>query len=114
MSTDHSLTLLQMDCEAALSTALHSLETQLIQREILGNKESYVCASVLGSDIVIYIYEDEAQFHNGQGLVGLYESHDYATSESLQDAFVSGVCAGFGESGAANNSFKPKPLRGSA
>jgi len=114
MSTGHSLTLFQLHCEAALSGALSLLGTQLVQREVLGNNESYVRASVLGSEIVVYIYEDEAQFHNGQGLVGLYESQDYATSDLLQDAFVSGVCAGFGEPGAADSSFKPNPLRGSA
>ena len=114
MSNDHSLTPFQLRCEAALSSALSSLGTQLVQREVLGNNESYIRASIQGSDLVVYIYEDEAQFHNSLGLAGLYEAEDYVTSESLQYAFVSGACAGFGGSEAANNSFKPNPLRGSA
>ncbi len=86
----------------------------LTNGELLGTNETYIRASVGDSDLTVYIYVDEAQYHNTQGLTGLYECQDYSSPESLQQAFVSGVCAAFAEWMAANNSFKPKPLRGSA
>lgn len=114
MEKDRELSLFQVRCESALAAALVSMGVALNSRELLGVNETYVRALLGDSDLVVYIYVEEAQYHSAGGLAGLYESQDYSSPESLQQAFVSGVCAAFAEWAAADNSFKPKPFRGSA
>jgi len=114
MKADRHLTAFQKSCESAIESALALVGAAVVNRELQGERETYIRAAVDGSDLILYIYEDEAQFHTSAGLAGLYESQSYTSWEDLQEAFVSGVVAAFCERLAANNSFKPNPLRGSA
>lgn len=101
MKPKRQLTKFQESCETAVRSALASAGAVIVGRELLGEGETYIRASVGGSDLMMYIYEDEAQFHTGSGLAGLYESQDYSSSAELQAAFVSDVITALGERPAA-------------
>ena len=51
----------------------------------------YVRASVLGTGIEVYIYEDEAQFHRDGKRAGVFEHQDFGDSDQLQKAFICAV-----------------------
>lgn len=102
MAAVEKLTQFQIDCEAAVRDALAEVGCTIEGREILGANETYIRARLAQSDLVLYIYEDEAQFHDASGLVGLFEAPDYPTPEELQRAFVAQVVGAAGSRLAAN------------
>src|SRR4051812_32627972 len=91
MTIPRSLSAFQQQCESELSSALAAEGFVLADRIVAGESESYVRASVLGTDIEVYIYDDEAQFHRGEKRAAGFEHQDFENATQLQKAFVSGV-----------------------
>ena len=91
MSVSRRLTGFQEQCERELRSALAARGLALSDRIVAGESEAYVRASVRGTDIEVYIYEDEAQFHRGGRRAGVFEHQDFDDATQLQAAFVSGV-----------------------
>jgi hypothetical protein len=91
MTVSRSLSGFQQQCESKLSSALASKGLALGDRIVAGESESYVRASVLGTDLEVYIYEDEAQLHRGGRRAAVFEHQDFADATELQEAFVSAV-----------------------
>lgn len=89
------LTEFQVVCETKLSGALSSINLKLCDKE-LGEitdtyfdhaNETYIHASVDGTGIEVWIYDNGAAF-SGPGIDMRYEHEDYANKEKLMDAFV--------------------------
>jgi len=91
MEVTRLLTEFQRTCENGLCSALAAEGFALKDRTLAGETETYIYASVPGTDIEVYIYEDEAQFHKHGKLAGLYDLPDFADSAELHTAFVVGV-----------------------
>jgi len=91
METTRSLTDFQRNCEKALGSAFKGGGLSLTDRALAGQSETYIRASVRCTDIVVYIYENEAQFHRGGKRAGVYEHQDFDDADQLQKAFISGV-----------------------
>ena len=91
MDSTRSLTQFQQTCESALRAALASEGLALAERTLAGETQTYIHGSVRGTDIEVYIYEDEAQFHRSGKLAGWYERPDFNDSAELQTAFIDGV-----------------------
>ena len=85
-----------MDCEAAVRVALAETGCSIDGLALLGARETYIRATIAHGDIVLYIYEDEAQLRDTTGLIGLYEAPDYPSSNDLQRAFVAQVVSAAG------------------
>jgi hypothetical protein len=60
MNASRSLTEFQQKCEAALCSALAARGLTLTNRTLAGLSETYIYASVHSTDIMVYIYENEA------------------------------------------------------
>lgn len=60
------LTPFQISCEEALSEMLEFQGTCLVRREVVGNGETYIHASVEGRDVEVWIYDDEAEYRSGR------------------------------------------------
>jgi hypothetical protein len=73
-----SLSPFQEQCEEKLSAALSAQGHHLIERVLAGKNETFIQAKVAGTDLEVYIYSDEAQFHKASILVSHFESPDYA------------------------------------
>jgi hypothetical protein len=82
----------QTACERKLQEILLSFGRRLENREIKGEKESYIEAKIENTGIYIWIYEDEAQFR-GDGLERRYEAPDYSASGDLIADFVGELAA---------------------
>jgi len=91
MNATRSLTDFQQKCERELCSALAARGLALADRTLAGEAETYVRATVRDTDIVVYIYEDEAQFHKGERRVGVFEHQDFDDAAQLQEAFIRGV-----------------------
>jgi hypothetical protein len=91
MNVSGSLTEFQRICERDLCSTLAAKHSGLTNRTVTGQSETYIHASVLGTDIEVYIYEDEAQFHRGGKLAGLYEHQDFDNADELKKALICGV-----------------------
>ncbi len=74
-----------------LRSALAAKGSALSERTVAGESEIYVRASVLGTGIEVYIYEDEAQFHRDGKRAGVFEHQDFGDSDQLQKAFICAV-----------------------
>jgi hypothetical protein len=86
------VTSFQERCEAQLLQRLKDVGRYLVNREILGTRERYVHASVNGSDLEVWIYEDEAQV-SAPGLDDRFEAADFVTDQQLIDAFIDDVAS---------------------
>lgn len=102
MDADRRLTQFQRDCESAVMVALGAVGLTFASRELLGENETYIRANVSRTGIVLYIYEDEAEVHDQEGLFGLYEAQDYPSGSELQRAFVTAVVGAVGNRLPAN------------
>ena len=91
VKVSRSLTEFQRSCEHELSSAIAAKKLALANRALAGESETYICASVRGTDIVVYIYTDEAQFHRSGKVAGRYEHQDFRSPDGLQKGFISGV-----------------------
>jgi hypothetical protein len=91
MNATRSLTEFQQKCEGELCSALAARCLALAHRTLAGETETYIRASVSGTDIVVYIYEDEAQFHRGGKVAGRFEHQDFSSADELMKAFIYGV-----------------------
>ena len=85
------LTEFQRACEDRLGVELASEEFGLTERTLAGESQTYIRALVRDTDIAVYIYEDEAQFHRGAKLKRAYERADFDSPVELQRAFIDGV-----------------------
>lgn len=97
MNADRRLTQFQRDCDAAVTAATEAIGLSIESRELLGEIEAYVRATVPRTGIVLYIYEDEAQIHGQAGLRGLYEAQNYPSGGKLQLAFDNAVIGAVGD-----------------
>ena len=91
MSATRVLTEFQQDCETELCSAQAARNQALTERILAGETETFIRASVSGTDIVVYIYEDEAQFHRGGKVAGRFEHQDFSNPDELRKAFIYGV-----------------------
>jgi hypothetical protein len=91
MSATRVLTEFQQECEAELCSALAARNQALTERILAGETETYICASVSGTDIIVYIYEDAAQSHRGGEVAGRFEHQDFSDGDELKKAFIYGV-----------------------
>ena len=91
MEATRSLTEFQRACEDELCAALASEGLALTGRTLAGETETYIRASVSRTDIVVYIYEDEAQFHRDGKVAGRFEHQDFRDADELKKAFIYGV-----------------------
>lgn len=88
-----SLTEFQTICEHNLEELLATHGRKLERREVIqGETQTYVTAQIGGTELHVWIYEDEAQFE-GEGLDCRYEAPDYDSPGDLIEAFVTGVSA---------------------
>jgi len=83
-----SLSKFQKLCERRLSELLSSSGKHLEGRKLEGEQETYITGKISGSDIQVWIYEDEAMFDGG-GLDCRFEAPDFDSGEDLIDAFIS-------------------------
>jgi hypothetical protein len=60
----------------------------LTDRVLAGEFETYIQASVSGTDILVYIYRDEAQFHKAGKRAGTFEHQDFSNADQLRKAFI--------------------------
>lgn len=90
---NRNLTEFQQLAETKLLSSLEEIATTLVGREVLGMRETYIRSLVRGTDIVVYIYDDEAQFHVGPVAEGIYETSDFRSPELLLEKFIADVCA---------------------
>ena len=81
----------QQECERELCSALAARDQSLTERILAGERETYIRASVSGTDIVVYIYEDEAQFQRGGKVAGRFENQGFSDADALKKAFINGV-----------------------
>ena len=91
MNATSSLTEFQQKCEGELCSALAARGLALADRTLAGESETYIHASVGGTAIEVYIYENEAQFHKDGKRAGVFEHQDFSDATQLQRAFISGV-----------------------
>ena len=91
MNTTRSLTEFQQQCEGELCSTQAARGLALADRILAGESETYIRASVRGTDIEVYIYEDEAQFHQDGKRAGVFEHQDFSDAAQLQEAFICGV-----------------------
>lgn len=61
-----TLTDLQLRCEGALRELLEYRGIRLSSREVVGNGEAYIHATVDGKDLEVWIYDDEAEYRPGK------------------------------------------------
>jgi hypothetical protein len=80
-----------------------------LEFELSGKDEKFFQGVIPGTNAVVYLYGDGAQIHDGPNELFWAEYHDYKTPQELTDRLVARVIEV-----QPNNSFKPKPLRGSA
>ena len=85
-----ALTDFQTKCEASLQALLTEQGRRLDARSIMGTTETYIRARISGTDLTVYVYEDEAQIH-GSGVTRRFEAPDYESSEELLRAFVAEI-----------------------
>jgi len=81
------LTEFQNKCENKLVEALSVHEITLKGKSINGKKEAYIHAHISGSEIEVWIYEDEAMI-SGPKIDFRFESPDFDTDDELIDAFL--------------------------
>ena len=91
MAAPRSLTEFQETCERELGLALAARGSALAGRTLAGESETYIHAFVRDTDVEVYVYENEAQFHQGGKRAGIFEHQDFGTPEQLQAAFIRGV-----------------------
>ncbi len=81
------LSAFQIACETALRAALEQHGSSLLDRSIQGENETYITARLAGTEISVYIYDDEASIL-GPGVDRPFEVPDFDTPHELQTAFV--------------------------
>lgn len=84
------LTQFQIDTEVALLNALRLRSGGLRERRLGGQAETFIRALISGSQLELYIYDDEASIL-GPGIDERFEAPDYPTSSDLARAFISKV-----------------------
>lgn len=85
----------QEKCEGELNSALKPLGRELLDRKFVvgsskvfaGQVETFVTGKVSGTDIQVWIYNNEAQFAGNQ-LDKRFEAPDYSSEDKLIQAFV--------------------------
>lgn len=85
----HELTEPQAECERRLSQVLAKLSTSIVDRQVVGQSETYVTGRIAGTMLVVFIYDDgEAQIH-GPKSKHIFERADFPNGgiETLWDAF---------------------------
>lgn len=83
----------QRQCEARLVALLAKEGAVLVDRAVQGVSESYIVATISGTELHVWIYEDEAEVSGGE-IDYRFERQDYDTQEALMKDFldtVSGV-----------------------
>ena len=100
----HGLTKFQHVARAELELVVGALPL-----ELKGGKERYLTGPLPGADATVFLYEDGAEIQGGLAQLRA-ERWDYDTPAALIAELV--ACALVVAQ--SNNSFKPKPLRGSA
>jgi len=77
----------QLECRKRAAELLAQLGAQLEEERKNGKRETYITARVSGTDLVLWIYDDETEI-SGPGVDDRFESPDYDTSEELISAFT--------------------------
>ena len=80
----------QINCESQLQAVLAQFDRTLENREVGGESESYVTGRISGTEIQMYIYEDEAQFR-GKGRDCRFEAPDFDNEEELIEALLAKI-----------------------
>ncbi len=81
------LTPFQILCEAKATELLQSYGRQFEERKLEGVSEVFISGRISGTDVTIYIYEDEVQLMNHRVDVR-FENPDYDTDEEMVVAFL--------------------------
>ncbi len=84
------LTEFQKNCERHLNVALQKKRLQLINRRVEGVTEKFIVAGVSGSNLRVWIYENEAMIDSADDSFS-YEAPDFETATELIEAFVGTV-----------------------
>ena len=79
------LTLFQHEALGAISSLVREGDFKRV--EMIDEDGAYLHASIVGSDIQLYIYPDGAQI-SGRDVDSRYEEWDYLTPSELLDAFA--------------------------
>lgn len=81
------LSAFQIACETALRAALAQHGSTLHDRSLCGESETYITARFAGTEMSVYIYDDEASIL-GPGVDRRFEAPDFDSPHELQTAFV--------------------------
>lgn len=87
MILDKRLTIFQRNTYLEIVQILDSKQVKFVTH-IYGEKESYIQIDVVNLQLVIWIYEDEAQV-KGTSIHMVFEIQDYESSDELRQCFVS-------------------------
>jgi len=74
-----------------LLSALKTEGLALSGRELAGESETFIRATVRGTDLVLHIHEHEARFHRAGKLARRYDCREIVSPLQLQKEFVQGV-----------------------
>ena len=85
--TQERLTEFQIVTERALVSFLGGRNRKLENRILGGESETYVRASISGTPLEVWIYDDEAQI-SGPGVDARFETPDHRDVEALRRAFL--------------------------
>ena len=86
------LTDFQTLCEKRLVCELRRVGKRLFNRTVEHDYHTYVHANIYGTDAEVWIYEDEAEFSNGDINV-IWENPEFDNTEDLICDFISRVLA---------------------
>lgn len=86
--TRELLTEFQIVTESALVAFLGNRNRRLENRALGGESETYVKATISGTPLEVWIYDDAAEV-SGPGIDARFEPPDYQDAEALRRAFVS-------------------------
>lgn len=95
MALERALTPFQIECEAHLVEALRRAGFGIVDRSLEGLNDPYVKARVEGTDLWVYIYQDEAGTEKGT-----LEVQDFPSPRDLQFAFADWVLERLGRANA--------------
>ena len=73
--------------EVLLSGALGAIGSGLDERRVEGRSESFIRGRLRGTEVEVFIYNDEAQLQ-GPGVDQRFEAPDYPSGEALAQAFI--------------------------
>lgn len=87
-TTSSKLTPFQKSLRERLEKELKSLNKQLVDETIGGEKEYYITGKIGSTDLKIWIYKDSAEFTDLDQIDCRYEAVDYDSAESLIENYV--------------------------